>query len=190
MPNVRSFAPIADAAAKVLILGSMPGVESLRARQYYAHPRNLFWPILGELVGVKAGKPYGQRVKALKRARIALWDVLKSCAREGSLDSSIDNDSLVPNDFKAFFLRHPEITHVFFNGAKAEACYQTHVLLIADLRPLRYRRLPSTSPANAGMAYAQKLRAWRTIRGLTPNASRVGRGCAPGLRHPRKRSPK
>jgi hypoxanthine-DNA glycosylase len=165
MPTVRSFAPVADRSARILILGSMPGKESLRMGQYYAHPRNLFWPILGELAGAAPGLPYRQRIKALKRARIALWDVLESCAREGSLDSRIDNETLVANDFGSFFLRHPNITHVFFNGAKAEASYRTCVLTQVDLRPLQYRRLPSTSPAHAGMSRERKFEAWRVIRG-------------------------
>ena len=119
---------------------------------------------MGKLLNLGASLPYDQRVEELKRARIALWDVLKSCVREGSLDSSIESDSLVPNDFGSFFLRHSKITHVFFNGAKAAACYRTHVIGIAGLRPLRYQRLPSTSPANAGISYERKLQAWRSIK--------------------------
>jgi double-stranded uracil-DNA glycosylase len=163
MPNIRSFEPIADISAKILILGSMPGVESLRAKQYYAHPRNLFWPILDKLLDTKADQPYEQRIKALKSAGIALWDVLESCIREGSLDSSIESGSLVPNDFKLFFSQHPNITHIFFNGAKAEACYQAHVLPNFNPGPLQYQRLPSTSPANAAMSYEKKLQAWQAI---------------------------
>jgi TDG/mug DNA glycosylase family protein len=163
MPQVQSFAPIASANAKILILGSMPGIASLRAGQYYAHPRNLFWRILGELLGIDPALPYDRRIKALKSARIALWDVLESCEREGSLDADIDDDSLLPNDFGSFFRRHPGITRVFFNGAKAEACYRTRVLPVAGVRPIQYRRLPSTSPAHAAMSYEQKLKAWQVI---------------------------
>jgi TDG/mug DNA glycosylase family protein len=163
MNIVRGFAPIADASARVLILGSMPGVESLRARRYYAHPRNQFWPILCELLGLDPATPYGEKAQALLRADIALWDVLKSCAREGSLDSRIDDATLVPNDFRAFFRRHAAITHVFFNGAKAEACYRAHVLPMAGLPTLQYRRLPSTSPAHAAMSREKKLREWRAV---------------------------
>src|SRR3990172_6260586 len=119
MRHVQSFAPIETADARILILGSMPGEASLRANQYYAHPRNLFWRIMGELLGFDPASPYSQKVQALKSARIALWDVLHSCRREGSLDSGIDDGSLAPNDLAAFFLDHPGITRVFFNGAKA-----------------------------------------------------------------------
>jgi TDG/mug DNA glycosylase family protein len=173
MPRVQSFAPIENASAKLLILGSMPGTASLEAGQYYAHPRNLFWRILGELAGAGPALPYERRIKALKSARIALWDVLESCAREGSLDSAIDDGSLLPNDFESFFQGHPMITHVFFNGAKAEACFRRRVLPDARLRPFQYHRLPSTSPAHASLSYAQKLKAWRVIstRGLSLRAT-------------------
>ncbi len=163
MSHVQCFAPVANADAKLLILGSMPGVASLKAGQYYAHPRNLFWRIIGELLDAGTDPSYAQRVQALKSARIALWDVLQSCTRQGSLDSSIDDGSLIPNDFVAFFLRHPNITHVFFNGAKAEQCYRKHVQPVAGMGHIEYLRLPSTSPAHASMPYQRKLDAWRAV---------------------------
>jgi double-stranded uracil-DNA glycosylase len=163
MPHVQSFAPIADAKARVLILGSMPGKASLAARQYYAHPQNLFWRILGKLTGAAPALPYAARARALKSRGIALWDVLESCAREGSLDSAIDDASISANDFASFYRGHPRIAHVFFNGAKAEACYRKHVLpLLGDApAPPGYHRLPSTSPANASMSRAHKQRVWQ-----------------------------
>lgn len=163
MRHVQSFAPIEDADARILILGSMPGEASLQAGQYYAHPQNLFWRIMGELLGTDLASPYGQRVQALKSARIALWDVLRSCRRKGSLDSNIDHESLVPNDFAAFFLSHPQITRVFFNGAKAEQCYRKHMRPVTGIESIEYLRLPSTSPANASLSYERKLDAWRAI---------------------------
>ena len=163
MSHVRSFAPIEKADAKILILGSMPGEASLRANQYYAHPRNLFWRIMGELLGFDPASPYSQKVQALKSARIALWDVLHSCRRNGSLDSSIDDQSLAPNDLAAFFRHHPKITRVFFNGAKAEECYRKHVHPGSGTEAIEYLRLPSTSPANASISYARKLETWRVI---------------------------
>ena len=167
MAQLQSFAPIADARARVLILGSMPGKASLAAGQYYAHPQNLFWRILGELTGAAPSSPYAARVRALKTCGIALWDVLASCAREGSLDSAIEEASICANDFAAFYRAHPRITQVFFNGAKAEACYRRHVLPLLAEGPaaLRYQRLPSTSPANASMSRAYKQRVWKqTLR--------------------------
>lgn len=163
MPRICSFPPIEDARARVLILGSMPGKASLAAGQYYAHAHNLFWRILGELTGAGPALPYQARARALRICGIALWDVLASCAREGSLDSAIDDASASANDFNAFFRAHPHIVQVFFNGAKAEASYRRKVLpeLAPGLGPQRYARLPSTSPANASMSHAYKRRVWK-----------------------------
>ena len=162
MSQVQSFAPIADARAHILILGSMPGKASLAAGQYYAHAQNLFWHILGEVSGAGPALPYPARARALRSCGIALWDVLASCVREGSLDSAIDDASIRANDFVAFYRDHPRIAQVFFNGAKAEACYRRHVLpMLADgPGPASYRRLPSTSPANASMSRAHKQKLW------------------------------
>lgn len=157
---VRCFPPIADSNAHLLILGSMPGRESLRAAQYYAHSRNAFWRIMGELTGSNPGMPYESRIKILKSAGYALWDVLASCQRPGSLDSEIT--AMIPNDFESFFRSHPHITQVFFNGAMAEKCYLKQVLPGLTVRPMQSLRLPSTSPAHASLSYDQKLNAWRT----------------------------
>jgi TDG/mug DNA glycosylase family protein len=162
--RIRSFAPVAGPAAAVLILGSMPGEASLRARQYYAHPRNLFWPILGALVGAHPSLPYAARLRKLASHRIALWDVLKSCARAGSLDADIEHGSIVPNDFATFYEDHPLIRMVFFNGAMAERCYRRHVLPQLGGSAIAYARLPSTSPAHAALSFEQKLQTWRLIR--------------------------
>ena len=161
MPQIQSFAPIENPTATTLILGSMPGKESLLAGQYYAHRRNAFWPIMGDLVGAAITLPYEARTQILKSANIALWDVLASCTRHSSMDADIEADSICANDFASFFLKHPHITHVFFNGSMAEKCFHKHVRL--EPRPLHYLRLPSTSPANASMRYEQKLRAWKVI---------------------------
>ena len=165
--HIRSFPPIADPTAKILILGSMPGKESLRAGQYYAHPRNAFWAIMGELAGAAPALPYETRTEKLQSAGIALWDVLASCTRHSSMDADIDAASICPNDFASFLFNHPNITHIFFNGSMAEQCFHKHVQpLLAPLpghRPLHYQRLPSTSPAHASMTYQQKLQAWKVI---------------------------
>jgi len=167
MPHIQSFPPIESPSATVLILGSMPGKESLRAGQYYAHPRNAFWTIMGELVGAAPALPYEARIKKLKSAGIALWDVLASCTRRSSMDADIEADSICPNDFASFISKHPHITHVFFNGSMAEQCFHKHAQpLLGPLfehLPLHYQRLPSTSPANASMSYEQKLRAWNVV---------------------------
>lgn len=163
MARVHSFAPIADENAEVLILGSMPGLASLTANQYYAHPQNAFWRIIAELLQFDAASSYQVKVQALKSARIALWDVLQSCSREGSLDAAIESDTHTANDFQTFFRAHPKITHVFFNGAKAEECFKRHGLQKFAGSSVIYLRLPSTSPANASMSFAQKLSAWREL---------------------------
>ena len=168
MADIRCFPPIADATANILILGSMPGKESLRAGQYYAHPRNAFWTIMGELAGASPAQPYQARARKLKSAGIALWDVLASCTRHSSMDADIDAASICPNDFASFFLQHPNITHIFFNGSMAERCFRIHVQPLLEsqpeLRSLHYQRLPSTSPAHASMTYEQKLNAWKVVR--------------------------
>ena len=161
--QVESFPPIADARATRLILGSMPGKASLTAHQYYAHPHNAFWRIMTALLDVAPDAAYMARVRALQDANIGMWDVLQSCERHGSLDSSIRRDSEVANNFATFFAQHPQITQVFFNGGAAEAGFKRHCrALLVDPR-LRFQRLPSTSPAHASLRFAQKLAAWRAV---------------------------
>lgn len=150
--------------ARVLILGSMPSRESLAQTRYYAHPRNAFWPILAELLEIESND-YETRVARVQDRGIAIWDVLGECTRPGSLDSAIDERTAVVNDFPAFFRRHPGLRRIFFNGAKAESLFLRRVLptLGEDARHLPRLRLPSTSPAHAGMRPAEKLEAWRVI---------------------------
>jgi len=153
MACIHSFEPIEDKNAEILILGSMPGRASLAAGQYYAHAQNAFWRIVSELLQFDRALPYEVRVQALKSARIAVWDVLQSCTREGSSDAMIESDTQIANDFRTFFRTHKKIKHVFFNGAKAEACFRRHVLRDLDSGAISYLRLPSTSPANASMTF-------------------------------------
>jgi len=115
--SVHGLPPIVGPAPTVLILGSMPGVESLRQQQYYAHPRNAFWDLLGELFGARRELPYDGRRQVLTARGIAVWDVARECIRPGSLDSDIRNAQ--PNDFARFFHDHPTLRAVFFNGQKA-----------------------------------------------------------------------
>ena len=159
MLRLRSFPPVADENATLLILGSMPGQRSLQMQQYYAHPHNTFWQIMGEIAGACPALPYDERLLRLKVAGIALWDVLHSCQREGSLDSEITKEEA--NDFTAFFANHPGITQIFFNGAKAEQSFKRFVQAKQTLPPLHMMRLPSTSPAHAGIHYEEKLNVWR-----------------------------
>jgi len=163
MSHIHSFTPIASAGSRVLILGSMPGVASLHAAQYYAHPRNAFWPIMGQLLGFAPAVGYRHRVAALKNSRIAVWDVLQSCIRQGSGDDSIDDESIVVNNFNAFFARHRQVERVFFNGMKAESSFRRLVLPYLERTGFRLKRLPSTSPAHASLTLAQKFEAWQAV---------------------------
>ena len=170
VPRIRGFPPLANPRARILILGSMPGDVSLRAGQYYAHPRNQFWPIVCGLLGEKTLPAYAARVRLLAANGIALWDVLESCVRKGSLDSAIDDASILVNDFASFLRTHPRIARVIFNGAKAETCWRKHVPASPGTRlaRLEYRRLPSTSPAHAAMSYEQKRKAWKFALAYNP----------------------
>lgn len=172
MADIESFPPITAENARVLILGSIPGKASLAAGQYYAHPRNQFWPIMANLLGGLTVRDYVAKTRMLLDARIALWDVMKSCYRPGSLDAAIAKDSMVANDFKGFLLAHPGIAYVFFNGATAEQAFRRLVLPELDQRSLTFQRLPSTSPAHAALSYQQKVQSWRVIlHALSADAS-------------------
>ncbi len=170
-PLIFCFDPVADFNAELLILGSMPGQESLTANQYYANRRNAFWKIMADILGLDPDACYEIRLQALKTGRIALWDVLQSCTRVGSLDASIDANSITANDFQRFFRRHEHIRAVFFNGAKAESAYRQHALPTVSSVAVSYRRLPSTSPAHASLSCEQKLQLWQAA--LKPKISFV-----------------
>lgn len=163
LSRLYSFPPIARADAELLILGSMPGAASLAAGQYYAHPHNAFWRIMAELLGFPFDAPYPARLAALQDAHVAVWDVLQSCTREGSLDTRIATDTEVANDFVSFLAAHPKIDRIFFNGAKAEASFRRRVLPGLDPAAFGFARLPSTSPAHASLSFAAKCEAWRVI---------------------------
>jgi double-stranded uracil-DNA glycosylase len=143
----------------------MPSVASLAAREYYGHPRNAFWTIMESLFGVERAAPYPDRVHALTRAGIAVWDVLQTCRRQGSLDSAIEPDSLVVNDLRRFLAKNPAVHHIYFNGGTARVLFERHVLstLPGHRQAIARTTLPSTSPAHAGLSLAEKIRAWRVI---------------------------
>jgi hypoxanthine-DNA glycosylase len=161
-PLSVGFPPIADRRARVLVLGTLPGRRSLEAREYYAQPQNAFWRIMGRLFGAEPSLPYGQRLKRLHAARVAVWDVLAAGEREGSLDASIVRASMVVNDFGAFHAEHGGIELVCFNGRTAAELYRRRVLPQLPLRAaaLATRLLPSTSPAHASLRFEQKLARW------------------------------
>ena len=130
----------------------MPGQASLLAGEYYAHRRNTFWPVMGQLLGFAPTAPYAERVEALKQAGIAVWDVLEYCIRPGSLDADIEPDSIRVNNFTAFLAEHPTIRHIYFNGSMAESSFRKYVQAELDLSKLTCQRLPSTSPAHASLS--------------------------------------
>jgi hypoxanthine-DNA glycosylase len=160
----RGFAPVAGRDARLLVLGTLPGPESLRQRQYYALPRNAFWPIMGELIGAGPELPYVRRLELLVERRVALWDVCGAARRIGALDASIHRASVEPNDFAGFLARHRGIDLICFNGQTAEKLYRQLVLagLPEPLRGIAQQVLPSTSPAHAAMPFGQKLARWRS----------------------------
>ena len=170
-PLARSFAPLlppgapSPSSARILVLGSMPGRASLDAQQYYAHPRNAFWPIVVAYCGIDRASDYPTRVQALLDAGIALWDVLAQCRRPGSLDSAIELDEAQPNAVAELLDAHPTITRVCCNGAAAATLYRRFGLPGAPRVELI--QLPSTSPAHAGMSLAEKMRRWHAA--LSPD---------------------
>ncbi|MHA7649445.1 DNA-deoxyinosine glycosylase [Mycobacterium sp. ML4] len=158
-PLLDGLPPVIDHRARVLILGSFPSVRSLAAGEYYANPRNAFWPIVAELLGFDCAARYPDRLAALQSHEVALWDVLRSCRRIGSADAAIDPKSLVANDFGWLFSTYPGVDRVYFNGATAARLFER---LIPDRPALPCRRLPSTSAAHA-IARSAKLTAWTAL---------------------------
>ncbi|WP_372011688.1 DNA-deoxyinosine glycosylase [Paenibacillus chitinolyticus] len=153
------FEPVIAPDSVVLILGSMPGELSLERQEYYGNPRNDFWRLLASLHGEDhVPDTYEERLRFALGRKIALWDVLASCEREGSLDANIREPAV--NDFDALFAEYPSLRTVLFNGAASEKLFRKHAgHLLADSR-LGFVRLPSSSPANA-MGWERKLAAWR-----------------------------
>jgi double-stranded uracil-DNA glycosylase len=160
--RVHSFPAVIGADTRILILGSMPGVASLGAQQYYAHPQNHFWKIAGTVCGAGPELPYEQRLRTMLRRGLGLWDVLQSCVRSGSLDTAIELDSAIANELLPLLRRASSITRVCCNGGTAHRALQRHFgeQLARAFPHIDVRRLPSTSPANASWSYARKLAAW------------------------------
>jgi hypoxanthine-DNA glycosylase len=155
----RSFPPIADARARVLVLGTLPGEESLRRGEYYAHPRNLFWPIIFALFDAAPAMDYTERLTFVAAREIALWDVCELGERDASADSTIRRER--PNAIDRLIDTHPLIRAVAFNGGGARRLYDRH---FARRAHLAYIELPSTSPAHARLDFAAKLARWTALR--------------------------
>lgn len=157
MPLRTGLPAIVGANPRVLILGSFPSEKSLDTGEYYANTRNQFWRLLGSLIGFDAELPYTERIEAVTAAGVALWDVVHSCRRVGSLDANIDRKTLVLNDFHSFLTERPTIERGFVNGLTAYTLFQQ-----ADIA-LPAARLPSSSGALT-MSFADKLAAWQVVR--------------------------
>lgn len=164
MTDDRCFPPIVRDDAVALVLGSFPGEASLAAGQYYAHARNRFWPLLATVTGVPATAPYAERVAGAMDAGLAVWDVLETCERPGSLDTSIVRASEVPNDLPGLLARHPSIAVIGCNGRAAATFFERHVLAHWKGRtPPPRLILPSTSPANAAFSMERLRAAWAPL---------------------------
>jgi len=157
--QVKGLLPIEDAVCQLLILGTMPGVESLKQQAYYGHPRNLFWKLIAEVTGETAPESYEDKKKYLLRNHIALWDICQVCVRPGSLDSNISDE--VPNDIKAFIAEHPHLKAIGCNGKESARMVEKYMMGIEDVQLIS---LPSTSPANAGVSWEKKVEEWRKLK--------------------------
>ncbi len=168
MNAIKGFNVLGDHQAKILILGSMPSVTSLQKQQYYAHSRNAFWRIMAALFNNAKPLDYLQVQSLMEAEKIAVWDVVKSCVREGSLDSAIEKESIEVNDFIRLFKVFKQVKWIFFNGSTAQKLFKGNVYqqLPAEYKTLSYTKLPSTSPAYAAMRYEDKLAAWAVLKTL------------------------
>ena len=155
---LKSFAPFADRRSKILILGTMPGPVALKKREYYGFSGNHFWKIIARLFHVKKPLTYPEKIRLLKKNKIALWDVFKSCERSGAADSAIARAEL--NDIPGLLKRYPNIKTIFLNSRMAEKIFLEHFAASVKI-PFYY--LPSTSPANAAVSFSKKFLAWKII---------------------------
>jgi hypoxanthine-DNA glycosylase len=158
MQKISSFLPIINKKSKILILGSIPGAKSLEMQQYYAHPQNKFWTIICEIFNEEFTTDYPKRIKILEKYQIALWDVIDTCERKGSLDSEIRNEEA--NKIGEFLHNYPNINAIFCNGQKS---YKNLLKILPKDFHLPIIALPSTSPAHAILKYEEKLNLWKSI---------------------------
>lgn len=151
---IVGLAAIVDSSSKILILGTMPGIESLRKQEYYGHSRNMLWKMIAHITGKEIPEQYEEKLKLLNAVGIALWDVCMTCIRKGSLDSNIQDET--PNDLLALIEKYPNIKALAFNGKGAARLFGKH---IGSIEGIRLISLPSTSPANASIPMKTKIEA-------------------------------
>ena len=164
MNNCKSFKPSVDNNSKILILGSMPGVKSLEEQQYYAHPQNRFWKVMASVCNEPKLHEfdYALKLKTLLKNNIALWDTFKTCKRDGSLDSDIQNET--PNDIRKLLKKYPNIKTICLNGNKSYFAFKKYFPDLSD--KYNYNKLPSTSPANARYSLDKLIEEWNIIYNL------------------------
>ncbi|HJO95533.1 MAG TPA: DNA-deoxyinosine glycosylase [Victivallales bacterium] len=162
MNKLKGFNLVADLDAEILILGSMPSVESLKYQQYYAHTRNLFWHFMGKILDFTSDISYEKKIDYLTKSKIALWDVVHKCHRKGSLDSKIKLVEV--NDFGNFFSKYNSIRAICFNGRKAEELFNKYVKKKLLIDHIKYYPMPSTSPANASINFETKFKYWLILK--------------------------
>ncbi|MFP5438997.1 MAG: DNA-deoxyinosine glycosylase [Bacteroidia bacterium] len=155
----KGLPPILDKTRRVLILGTMPGERSIALQQYYGNNGNRFWKILFTVFDTEFSAHYQDRLNLLADHKIALWNVLEQCDREGSADHKIRNEK--PNDFEWLHDTYLGITHIFFESMSARNYFLKHCVYKPGIT---YKVLPSTSGLNAGLSYAEKLRQWQEIK--------------------------
>jgi hypoxanthine-DNA glycosylase len=156
-PSFHPFDPIIDESSRILILGTFPSVKSFENAFYYGHPQNQFWKLLSTIFQQSEPKTNEEKIAFLKRYKIALWDMVKSCQREGSLDSALKNVEV--NDIEDLLKRYSNIEAIFFTGRKAQQLYERHFSHLQF--PTYY--LPSPSPANRSKSFEEKLREWSIL---------------------------
>lgn len=155
---LSSFEPLIDKNTHTLIIGTMPGVASLAAKEYYANPRNVLWQIISELFNDgKTFENYDDKKNCLLRNGIGLWDSLQNCNREGSLDTNIKD--AVPNDFETLLVQYSHVKKLLFNGKKAYELFKRfHGGILENVTCFI---MPSTSPANASVPRQIKSEQWK-----------------------------
>jgi len=160
MNNCKSFKPAINNDSTILILGSMPGVKSLEEQQYYAHPQNRFWKLMGMFCNTPTLQEmyYQDKLKILLKNRFALWDVIASCRREGSLDTDIKNE--IPNKILELLIQYPNIKGIILNGNKAYSSFKKQFPQL--LKQYKCYKLPSTSPANARYKLENLYEEWKS----------------------------
>ena len=161
MKTCKSFRPSIDKNSTILILGSMPGVKSLEQQQYYAHQQNRFWKVMAKICNTPdlPDKDYNKKLEILLTHNVALWDTIKSCKRDGSLDSDIQNE--FPNDIRSLLIKYPNIKIICLNGNKSFSAFKK---FFPDLlEKYKSSKMPSTSPANAKYSLEKLINEWNVF---------------------------